>query len=486
MRPAKTLYDALGLDATATTEQVKTSAASLLERLNSDGAAHSEDRANQIKIIAYARETLSDPAKRARYDQSLQRQAAVVVEQVSSTPASSGTPMTHWLLFAVGAAAMAGAYFFYQQKRAASAPVAAPVAPTSAPVRAQPVPTDNAQTNAVPQQVPPAPLAPAPGAPAVTPATTGELSAAEVFRRNQYSIVVVRGNREDGRGVTQGSGVVIEDAEVVTNCHVALGTTNLVVIAGGKSIPARVRFRDSGHDLCQLSVPSLRVPAVVRAPLSSVAVGARVYAIGAPQGLDLTLSDGVVASLRSFEDTKLIQTNAAISPGSSGGGLFDASGRLIGITTFQSRNGQNLNFAVPADWIDLLPKRNGNMESLIPDSSATSGMPEVVKPRQSLSAEGENNRRLLLGKWNCHAGGVSTAQTQYDFREDGSLSARARKGDTQWSNHEGNYQLASATELLLADGRSYVSVQLVEISATRVVMAWQLDKKVNHYCSRPG
>jgi len=228
------------------------------------------------------------------------------------------------------------------------------------------------------------------------------------------------------------------------------------------------------------------VPAVVRAPLSSVAVGARVYAIGAPQGLDLTLSDGVVASLRSFEDTKLIQTNAAISPGSSGGGLFDASGRLIGITTFQSRNGQNLNFAVPADWIDLLPKRNGNMESLIPDSSATSGMPEVVKPRQSLSAEGENNRRLLLGKWNCHAGGVSTAQTQYDFREDGSLSARARKGDTQWSNHEGNYQLASATELLLADGRSYVSVQLVEISATRVVMAWQLDRKVNHYCSRLG
>nr|MBP6530448.1 DnaJ domain-containing protein [Burkholderiales bacterium] len=237
MRPAKTLYDALGLDATATTEQVTARAASLLERLNSDGAAHSEDRANQIKIIAYARETLSDPAKRARYDQSLQRQAAVVVEQVSSTPAPAGTPMTHWLLFAVGAAAMAGAYFFYQQKRAAPAPVAAPVASTSAPVRVQPVPTDNTQINAVPQQAPPAPLAT--GAPAVTSATTGELSAAEVFRRNQNSIVVVRGNREDGRGVTQGSGVVIEDAEVVTNCHVALGTTNLVVIAGGKSLPAR-------------------------------------------------------------------------------------------------------------------------------------------------------------------------------------------------------------------------------------------------------
>ncbi len=484
MRPAKTLYDALGLDATATTEQVKARAASLLERLNTDGAAHSEDRANQIKIIAYARETLSDPVKRTRYDQSLQRQPAVVVEQVSSTPARSGTPVTHWLLFVVGAAAMAGAYFFYQQKRAAPTAVAAPVASTSTPVRAQPVPGDNAQTNAVPQQVPAAPFATTTNAPAVAPAATGELSAAEVFRRNQNSIVVVRGSREDGRGVTQGSGVVIEDAEVVTNCHVALGTTNLVVIVGGKSIPARLRLRDSGHDLCQLSVPGLRAPTVVRAPISSVAVGARVYAIGAPQGLDLTLSDGVVASLRTFEDTKLIQTNAAISPGSSGGGLFDANGRLIGITTFQSRNGQNLNFAVPADWIELLPKRNGNMDSLIPESSAASGMPEVVRPRQSLSAEAENNRRLLLGKWSCHSGAISTAQTQYDFREDGSLGVRARKDNVQWSNYEGKYQLASATELLLADGRSYVSVQLVEISATHAVMAWQLDKKVNHYCSR--
>lgn len=477
MRPAKTLYDALGLDATATTEQVTARASSLLERLNSDGAAHSEDRANQIKIIAYARETLSDPAMRAKYDQSLQRLSTVAVDPVVAT--SRSTPITHWILFAVGAAAMVGAYVFYQQKRSTPVVQPAPIAATAAPTQRVAPPGQN---NDAPVELatPVQANSPSPNA----ASATAELSAAEVFKRNQNSIVVVRGNREDGRGNTQGSGVVVADAEIVTNCHVALGVNNLVVIAGNKNLSARVRFRDSGHDLCQLSVPGLRTTAVVRAPVSSVAVGARVYAIGAPQGLELTLSDGVVASLRSFDNSTLIQTNAAISPGSSGGGLFDAYGRLIGITTFQSRSGQNLNFAVPADWIDLLPKRDGNTDTLIPDSAASSSLPDAIKPGNRHNAAGENNRRLLLGKWNCHAGAVSTAQTQYDFREDGVLGVRTRKDNQQWSSYEGKYQFASQNELLLADGRGYIRVQLVEISATHSVMAWQLDKKVNHYCSR--
>ena len=51
------------------------------------------------------------------------------------------------------------------------------------------------------------------------------------------------------------------------------------------------------------------------------------------------------------ENASLIQTNAAISPGSSGGGLFDSEGRLIGLTTWKIREGENLNFAIPVDWV---------------------------------------------------------------------------------------------------------------------------------------
>jgi tetratricopeptide (TPR) repeat protein len=80
-----------------------------------------------------------------------------------------------------------------------------------------------------------------------------------------------------------------------------------------------------------------------------------VYAVGAPEGFELTLSEGLISSLRPFEGVQLIQTTAPISRGSSGGGLFDAQGRLIGITTFYVKEGQNLNFALPGEWVEALP-----------------------------------------------------------------------------------------------------------------------------------
>jgi hypothetical protein len=73
-----------------------------------------------------------------------------------------------------------------------------------------------------------------------------------------------------------------------------------------------------------------------------------VYTVGAPSGLDLTLGEGLVSSLRTHNGYRYIQTTAPISAGSSGGGLFDSSGNLIGITTFLIRDAQNLNFAVAA------------------------------------------------------------------------------------------------------------------------------------------
>ena len=79
-------------------------------------------------------------------------------------------------------------------------------------------------------------------------------------------------------------------------------------------------------------------------------VGDPVYAVGAPKGLELSLSDGIVAQLRGGPPP-LIQTTAAISPGSSGGGLFDGEGRLVGLTTLYVEGGQSLNFAMPVEWI---------------------------------------------------------------------------------------------------------------------------------------
>lgn len=84
---------------------------------------------------------------------------------------------------------------------------------------------------------------------------------------------------------------------------------------------------------------------------ASIHVGQHVYALGAPQGLELTLSEGIVSSLRGSAGAPIVQTSAAISPGSSGGGLFDVNARLLGLTTSKVMGAEALGFAIPVEWI---------------------------------------------------------------------------------------------------------------------------------------
>jgi S1-C subfamily serine protease len=77
-----------------------------------------------------------------------------------------------------------------------------------------------------------------------------------------------------------------------------------------------------------------------------VEIGEEVAAIGSPKGLSNTLSRGIVAGLRTKNGQALVQTDAALSTGSSGGGLFDQYGNLVGITTFAIEDGNQLNFAI--------------------------------------------------------------------------------------------------------------------------------------------
>ena len=84
-------------------------------------------------------------------------------------------------------------------------------------------------------------------------------------------------------------------------------------------------------------------------PYDDIKVGERAITVGTPQGLELTVAEGLVSSKRTHKGSRLVQTSAPISHGSSGGGLFDARGQLLGITTFYFAGGQNLNFAVAAE-----------------------------------------------------------------------------------------------------------------------------------------
>ena len=165
----------------------------------------------------------------------------------------------------------------------------------------------------------------------------------------------------DGAGAKIGSGsaVVIGHEELITNCHVLRKTKSINVKRDNTLHSARLLHADVERDLCILKVRGLNAPAVTVAPLDTVRVGQRVYAIGAPLGYELTLSDGLVSSLNRDDgrEIRAIQISVPISPGSSGGGLFDQDGRLIGITSLIQKSAQNLNFARPAEWILDVPAR---------------------------------------------------------------------------------------------------------------------------------
>ena len=192
--------------------------------------------------------------------------------------------------------------------------------------------------------------------PLLLAAAAGAETASQVFQQVSPSVVVVLTYNAAGKAVELGSGVKLPDGSVATNCHVLKDGTTYRVRYRGKVYPASLDKADWNRDVCALSVPGLPAPPVVLGSTKTLQVGAPVYAIGTPEGLQRTLSEGIVSSLRPVSGGSYIQTTAAISPGSSGGGLFDDHGRLLGLTSFFINKGQQLNFALPVEWIEALPQ----------------------------------------------------------------------------------------------------------------------------------
>ncbi|MBX3609522.1 MAG: trypsin-like peptidase domain-containing protein [Hydrogenophaga sp.] len=186
-----------------------------------------------------------------------------------------------------------------------------------------------------------------------------DLTPETLFERVAPSVWTVRTADTEGRPLTQGSAVVIGPGRLITNCHVLRRAARVSVGRENVSYGAELEHPDTERDLCQLKVANFSAPPVTIAPPESLRVGARVYAIGAPRGLETTISDGLLSGIRRNERAafEALQITVPISPGSSGGGLFDAQGRLIGITTFGLKDSQNLNFALPASWIAEVPER---------------------------------------------------------------------------------------------------------------------------------
>jgi hypothetical protein len=178
----------------------------------------------------------------------------------------------------------------------------------------------------------------------------------DLFKSASQSVYVVlafadQTALENIQPLAQGSAVAIDDFHLLTNCHVLEGGGVFVI---GKSESdtlntATITQADYSGDRCIVRSNNAVTPVQGIRRFESLEVGEGVFAIGSPSGLENTLSEGLISGKRNYNDLGLVQTSASISPGSSGGGLFDSWGNLVGITTMYLRDAQNLNFAISAD-----------------------------------------------------------------------------------------------------------------------------------------
>ena len=175
---------------------------------------------------------------------------------------------------------------------------------------------------------------------------------------------IVKVEVRSGDGESSASGVIFRsDGHVLTNAHVVEGASELIVqTADGERVPGRVVGGDSDTDLAVVKIQGTDLPVVTLGRSTGLRVGETAIAIGSPLGLDggPSVSVGVISALsRSVrgEDGKplldMIQTDASIAPGSSGGALLDRTGAVVGITTaiaVDSRvGGESLGFATPVE-----------------------------------------------------------------------------------------------------------------------------------------
>jgi len=159
-----------------------------------------------------------------------------------------------------------------------------------------------------------------------------------------------------------GTGVVVAQANastlILTNRHVvckengSIANSLKVITAFGEEFaPSVVALpKDQDIDMALLCIDKKNTLKVLGriGEYSSLKTGDEVVAIGHPQGLSFTMTEGIISGLR---NQMLIQSSASINPGNSGGPLLDSRGRIIGINTFFLKNAQGLNFAYRADFI---------------------------------------------------------------------------------------------------------------------------------------
>ncbi len=192
-------------------------------------------------------------------------------------------------------------------------------------------------------------------------------TAQEIASKAFGSTVLLVMEDANGQPLTLGSGFFVREGKIASNLHVIEGASRGYAKLVGQKTKydiEGVSAVDAERDLVILNISASSAPTLSLGNSDAVQVGESVFAVGNPQGLEGTFSQGIVSSIRKVGPNTLLQITAPISPGSSGGPVLNAEGKVVGVSVATFSGGQNLNFAIPSDYLKALLAKTGPVKPL--------------------------------------------------------------------------------------------------------------------------
>ena len=322
--PKKTLYQILGVPRYATTEAIGLAH----EMRMSDLQSRSPPDPSALALAQQAFEILSNPKRRAAYDaQLVTASEKAAAEQQGGSPdleiGDAEEPKKKLPIVPIAIAAVLVIVVLFIALR-----------PSSAPPPAQ---TLSASTVAKP-------------APPRLP------SAAEVLAEAATSAGPLMVYSMSGTATPIGMALAIETGTMLTTCHAIPAGGKLVVRVGKEQLPADLTITDEALDLCRLSVAGLAAPPLKLAAEEAKA-GDKIVAVSVDAKGALVTAEGTVKSVRKSTSGELLEISTPIGANTSGAGVFDQYGKLVGIATSPHDQGAGLHIAIPSTAIAQMRSR---------------------------------------------------------------------------------------------------------------------------------
>jgi len=220
----------------------------------------------------------------------------------------------------------------------------------------------------------------------------------------------------NGQPLSLGSGFFVRDGEIASNLHVVKGAARGYAKLVGQKTKYDIHgvtAVDPERDLVVLKISAAGSASLSLGSSDAVQVGESVYAVGNPQGLEGTFSQGIVSSIREVGTDKLLQITAPISPGSSGGPVLNGKGEVIGVSAATFRGGQNLNFAIPSNYLKLLLAKAGPVKALA-QATPRKSQPSILADLGGKSSAGVVGSHFA---WDDDGHGFYTFSVRNNLRE---------------------------------------------------------------------